>query len=69
MEKLISIIVIIVLVGGGFYFWNEKKERTACEDRAQALAVDYYSMDEYPNVAERGSLQNQYEQRYIAQQC
>lgn len=68
MKKLISIVIIVVLAGGGLYLWD-KKERVACESRANELAVSYYPMSQYPDMAERTQLQSKYKTTYIADYC
>lgn len=68
-SSVITWVVIGVIVIGGLYLFQQRQERKECEARANAAAVETYDMSSYPNTAQRGQLQAQYEQSYINSSC
>lgn len=57
---------ILVLVAAGL---SRQHSHNQCVNRAVAAAVDTYGIQQYPNTAVRSQLQDQYKNKYIAQNC
>lgn len=62
-------IIIVTVIILGIVWWQNNQSRSDCEDRALIAATDTYPIDEYPDTNKRAQLQEQYERRYISQNC
>lgn len=61
--------VLIVLIGGGVLIYANNSMKDECKNRATAAAVDRYPINEYPDTAMRGQLQEEYKLNYIRGAC
>lgn len=68
MNKTLLVITVLVLIVVG-YAWNNNKNKNACMDEANRLAVLQYKESDYPNITERSVLQDRFRNNYIEIEC
>lgn len=65
----VGAIVAVVLIVIAIALFSSVQKNKECETRATQAAIDNYPINEYPDTLERGRLQSDYKQSYMATGC